>query len=305
MAKSAVTLQEEENYYFHANYAYMWKKLNTAPYYVSGGGETPPWIRAPWELPSYVNLSRCLNPQYVPSLNIVNKIIRFYNLNLKPEVDSYRFLHEKLELSAERGNTGALQDAICGLYRCYYYMGNRGKKNVAGGLMKIAKVRDTVTAQMISGLTEESHFSDPALLELFAGEDITLEAYKEYREGLEIGKRRITLFKGAAEVTPGMLHVELGAMDRDGAVLLYRCTVPNEGEDKFLGNIGLAAVIDKQEMQLCKLGLVRTGVQGIAEIPLEDESVGSLLELEKLANEHIALSFREAADWNDMILSAK
>lgn len=100
MARSAVTLQEEENYYFHANYAYMWKKLNTTPYYVSGGGETPSWIKAPWELPSYVNLSRCLNPQYVPSPNIVNKIIRFYNLNLKPEVDSYRFLHEKLELTA-------------------------------------------------------------------------------------------------------------------------------------------------------------------------------------------------------------
>ena len=302
MAKSAVTLQEEENHYFHLNYAYMWKKLNTAPYYVSGGGETPSWIQAPWELPSYVNLSRCLNPQYVPSLNIVNKIIRFYNLNLKPEVDSYRFLHEKLELTAGNGpETGA--DAFTGLYRCYYYMGNRSRKSLAGGLLKITETRGSLTAQMVSGLTDEGDFSDPALRNLFAEQDITVEAYKAYRAGLEIGKRRTTLFKGTAEVTPGMLYVSLGAMDRDGAMLLFRCLAMPEGDDKFLGSIGLAALADKQEMQLCKLGLVRTGEPGITPMPLEDEAVAALLEMDKLPNEHIALSFRENADWNDLILA--
>lgn len=304
MAKSTVTLQEEENYYFHVNYAYMWKKLNTAPYYVSGGGETPSWIKATWELPSYVNLSRCLNPQFVPSLNIVNKIVRFYNLNLKPEVDSYRFLHEKLELTAQAGHEAETEaGAFTGVYRCYYYLGNRGKKTVAGGLMKITETRGTLNAEMISGFSEESDFTSPALLKLFAEPDITVEAYKEFRAGLEIGKRRVTLFKGTATVTPGMLYVELGALDRDGAMLLFRCTaLPQEGE-KFLGNVGLTALVDKQEMQLCKLGLVRTGEKGITPMTLDDEGVASLLEMEKLPNEHIALSFREAADWNDLILA--
>lgn len=305
MARSAVTLQEEENYYFHANYAYMWKKLNTAPYYVSGGGETPAWIRAPWELPSYVNLSRCLNPQYVPSLNIVNKIIRFYNLNLKPEVDSYRFLHEKLELTAEHANPAAEDDSLPGLYRCYYYMGNRGKKIMAGGLLKLSKVRDSLTAQMISGFTEDQDLDSPALRKLFAVPDITPEAYKEYRAGLEIGKRRVTLFKGVAEIKPGLMTLELGAMDRDGAVLIFRCPVQQENGEKFLGNIGLAALIDKQEMQLCKLGLMRTDEQGVTPMPLNDENVAALLEMEKLPNEHIALSFREAADWSDLILTER
>lgn len=304
MARSAVALQEEENYYFHVNYAYMWKKLNTAPYYISGGGETPSWINAPWELPSYVNLSRCLNPQYVPSLNIVNKIIRFYNLNLKPEVDSYRFLHEKLELTVGREDVPAAADAFPGLYRCYYYMGNRGKKNIAGGLLKLSRSRDKLTAQMISGLTEEGDLTSPALTALFSAEDITIDAYKEYRAGLDIGKRRTTLFKGTAEVTPGMLHIELGAMDRDGTALLYRCAAPAGDSEPFLGNIGLAALIDKQEMQLCKLGLVRADEKGITPMPLTDAGVASLLEMEKLPNEHVALSFREAADWNDLILSA-
>lgn len=96
MARSVLQLQEEENYYFHMNYFYMWKKLNTAPYYVSGSGEVPSWIKDPWLLPSYVNLSRCMNPEFVPSMNIVNKIIQFYNANIQPEVDSFQFLHEKL-----------------------------------------------------------------------------------------------------------------------------------------------------------------------------------------------------------------
>lgn len=29
-------------------------------------------------------------------MNIVNKIIQFYNANIQPEVDSFQFLHEKL-----------------------------------------------------------------------------------------------------------------------------------------------------------------------------------------------------------------
>ena len=303
MARSAVTLTEEENYYFHANYGYMWKKLNTAPYYVSGGGMTPAWIKAPWELPSYVNLSRCLNPQFVPSLNVVNKIIRFYNLNLKPEVDSYRFLHEKLELTADRERSEAPDaEAFFGLYRCYYYLGNRSKKAVAGGLLRLSKARDTVAAQLISGFTEESDFASPELTALFAAEDITPEAYKAYRAGLEPGKRRVTLFKGQASITPGLVTLELGATDRDGAALIFRCAAP-AGDEAFTGNVGLAALIDKQEMQLCKLGLIRADLPGVTPVPLSDERVAALLELEMLPNEHVALSFRDAEDWSDMIFA--
>lgn len=84
MARTVVKLEQEENLYFHMNYNYMWKKLNTAPYYVSGAGEIPKWIHEQWLLPSYANLSKCLNPDYIPSINIVNKIVQFYNANIKP-----------------------------------------------------------------------------------------------------------------------------------------------------------------------------------------------------------------------------
>ena len=76
MARNVTKLTPEENKFFHINYDYMWKKLNTAPYYVSGAGECPVYIRNEEELPSYVNLSKCRNPEYVPSMTIVNKIVK-------------------------------------------------------------------------------------------------------------------------------------------------------------------------------------------------------------------------------------
>ena len=302
MARSAVQLQEDENYYFHINYGYMWKKLNTAPYYVSGSGATPSWIREPWQLPSYVNLSRCMNPEFVPSLNIVNKIICFYNANLKPEVDAYRFLHEKLELSDGAGAEKTDADPFCGLYRCLYFAGNRNRRSMSGGLMRISRVRDVTAVQMIAGLTDEADFENPALLKLFEKQDITLEAYKEYRAGLEISRRRTSLCKGTAELSPGMMHLELGVMDHDGAALLVRCAAG--AEEKFLGSIGLAALLDRQEMQMFKMGFVRADIAGIRPLKLNDEEAARLLEMEKFPNEHVCLSFREAADWNDLILNS-
>lgn len=38
MARNVTKLTPEENKFFHIIYDYMWKKLNTAPYYVSGAG---------------------------------------------------------------------------------------------------------------------------------------------------------------------------------------------------------------------------------------------------------------------------
>jgi len=47
------------------------------------------------ELPSYVNLSKCRNPKYVPSMTIVN----FYNYNITPEITAFQFLRKDLSLT--------------------------------------------------------------------------------------------------------------------------------------------------------------------------------------------------------------
>ena len=117
----------------------MWKKLNTAPYYVCGYGEVPEWINSPWMLPSYVNPSKCLNPTFVPSMNIVNKIVQFYNANISPAVDVYVFLHERLEDSDGKRHVGdnSMLDELKGLYYGYYYAGIEDEAHIYGALIRI------------------------------------------------------------------------------------------------------------------------------------------------------------------------
>lgn len=307
MARSAIQLQEEENYYFHLNYLYMWKKLNTAPYYVSGSGEIPGWIKDPWLLPSYVNLSRCMNPEYVPSMNIVNKIIQFYNANIQPAVDSFQFLHEKLELSNAIRSAGNNQDtgAYCGLYRGYYYAGMRDKKVVYGALLRISKFHDETVAQMITGLTTDMDLHSPALTTLFDQPDISVTKYQDYVNGLEAAKRQTALFKGIVNLTPGVMNLEMQSVDRDGTFIRLRCGSEINDGDRFLGSLGLAVLVSRHGMMILKMGIAREDIRGIRTMPMEDPGVARLLDIEKLPNEHINLSIQDSADWQSLILSSQ
>lgn len=279
MARSALQLQEEENYYFHLNYTYMWKKLNTAPYYVSGSGEIPSWIKEQWLLPSYVNLSRCMNPEFVPSMNIVNKIIQFYNANIQPAVDSFQFLHEKLELTNNSRITGNSTDTedYCGLYRGYYYAGMRNKKVVFGALLRISKVRDETVAQMITGITSDDDLHNPTLLRLFDKPDVSIEKYHEWVDSLELVKRQTALFKGTVNMTPGVMNLELQSIDRDGTFIMFRCGSDAGRTGKFLGNLGLAAMVGRQGMMILKMAIVKENVRGLKPMSLEDPEVARLL----------------------------
>ena len=307
MARSAIQLQEEENYYFHLNYQYMWKKLNTAPYYVSGSGEMPSWIKDPWLLPSYVNLSRCMNPEYVPSMNIVNKIIQFYNANIQPAVDSYQFLHDKLEMTNAIRSTGSSKetDEFCGLYRCYYYAGLRNKKAVYGALLRISKVHDETFAQMITGLPTDLDLHNPALLQLFDKPDIPIAKYQAYVDGLDLAKRQTALFKGVVELTPGVLNAQMQSIDREGTFVSFRCSTNTSYGNRFLGNLGLAAMISKQGIMIFKLGVLKEDVRGIKPMSLDDAEVSRLLDINKLPNEHISLTMHEATEWQDLIISSQ
>lgn len=176
MAKSAVQLEGEEIRYFHANYSYMWKKLNTAPYYVNGSGQTPPWIKEPWLLPSYVNLSRCMNPTYVPSVNLVNKIVQFYNANIEPEIDSYAFLHQDLSTGDSLRSAHSFSDVTpyCGLYYLFYFAGIADKREVYGGLMSIRSLNASTVLQLVTGITTDEDLRDPKLRSLVQSNDISL-----------------------------------------------------------------------------------------------------------------------------------
>jgi len=305
MARTVVKLDEEEAVFFHQNYTYMWKKLNTAPYYVSGAGEIPDWIHEQWLLPSYVNLSKCLNLTYVPSINIVNKIVQFYNANIKPEVDTYAFLHEKLEASDNVRSTNSYADTApyCGLYHCYYYAGMANKKEIYGAVMKIQRIHENTSVQMITGITMDSDMRTPQIVELFSGKDVAVDKYKEYRNKLEFSKRRTTLYKGIVTMTPGMLTLEMGSEDRAGSMIFLRLPVTESINGEYLGSLGLLTLISERDVQILKMGIMRADRKGLPTFSLKDDQLMSILAIEKKENEHIQLQFSDNGLWNDIVMS--
>lgn len=305
MARTVLKLDEEENAYFHLNYAYMWKKLNTAPYYVSGSGEIPKWIHEPWLLPSYVNLSKCLNETFVPSMNIVNKIVQFYNANIKPEVDSFAFLHEKLESSDNLRSTHAFSDTTpyCGLYQCYYYAGIPNKKEIYCALMKIQKQHDTTSVQMITGITTDDDINGVPLRELFRGKDISLDEYKKYRAGLELSKRRTTLYKGRVELAPGIMTLSMGSEDRAGSILVMRLPMIETLQGGYLGSIGLTTLISERDLQILKMCVMRADQKGLKPLKMDAEILHSMLPIVKKENEHMQLEFGDNSTWTEAILT--
>lgn len=305
MARTVIKLEEEEVIFFHLNYTYMWKKLNTAPYYVSGSGEIPSWIHEPWLLPSYVNLSKCLNPEFVPSMNIVNKIVQFYNANIQPEVDSFAFLHEKLESTdnMRRTNSGSDTEKYCGLYNCYYYSGITTKKEIYGAVMKVQRVHDSTSVQMITGLTTDADMRTPQLMELFNGRDIPLEKYKEYRNKLELSKRRTTLYKGTVSLVPGIMSLQMQSEDRAGSMISLRIPVIENSTDDYLGSIALLSLIGGTEVQILKMGIMRADRKELHPISLETPALHEILAMQKMENEHVTFNFNDNVIWNDIMLS--
>ena len=305
MARTVLKLDEEEARYFHMNYAYMWKKLNTAPYYVSGSGEVPKWIRGQWLLPSYANLSKCLNPVFVPSMNIVNKIIQFYNANIQPEIDAYTFLHEKLE-NGDYSRTAASASDVrpyCGLYHGYYYAGAADRTEIYGAVLKIDSYHDTAVVQMITGIVNDEDLGSLALSDLFSAKSIPLEKYREYRAKLELSRRRTALFKGTAELKPGLLTLTLQSEDRAGNALVLRIPPVESDDGRYFGSLGLATLLTEHEMQILKIGIVRADQPDLKPFHLDDRRLPGILKIQKRPNEHICLSYHDNSAWNEMMLS--
>jgi len=305
MARSAIRLEESENKFFHTNYYYMWKKLNTAPYYVSGFGEVPEWINDELLLPSYVNLSKCMNLQYVPSMNIVNKIVQFYNANIKPEIDTYQFLHEDLsEADKNRSASGVKAfDLYSGLYYCYYYAGIDDEKHVYGALLKLSNIDDATVAFLVTGLTSADEFENESLLNLLDQEDPSVDDYKAFKESLPLAKRRTSLYKGVATSIPGMMTIQFQNMEKDGNLLSLRMMLSSAIDDVFIGSMGILTMISGDyNMQILKLAIESANIPELAPLEFDDPELFKLLDIKKTTNEHIHLALKENTKWTDYLL---
>ena len=304
MARSVVRLEKEEALNFHANYCYMWKKLNTAPYYVCGYGEMPEKINAPWLLPSYANLSKCLNQEYIPSMNIVNKIVQFYNANITPPVDAYVFLHERLEESDRHrgvGDDNGLKE-LEGLYYGYYYAGIPDEKHIYSAIIKIYKDGSMTSAEMIAGLTDNDMLSDAEINKLISAKSFDVKAYKEYRKTLPLAKRRTTVYTGQAAYVPGLMTLSLKDADRGENYLHIRIPIGNRIDDGYFGSLGVMTMISPEfDIQFLKMGIEKADDE--LQVPdLNDEKLYELLSIKKTANEHIYLTASDNSRWINYLL---
>lgn len=305
MAKSVIRLEDEEVPFFHANYVYMWKKLNTAPYYVNGNGEMPRWIKAPELLPSYVNLSKCMNSEFVPSMNIVNKIIAFYNANITPEVTAFQFLHEKLESTDDKRHTGQQVDTgmFSGLYYGYYFSGNPNRKEVYGAVIKVFEANGQTGVQMIAGISDLTMLKSVRLRNLFAKNNVSMDDYNKYRDSLDIGQRRTTLYKGVVTAANDFMYLQMQGADRENNLVYYNCVTSVDNGDEFLGGIGLMTFVNgKYDVQLLKMAIEKADRKDLKPFDFSNEDLIDMLSIEKRPNEHIHLSLQENARWHDMII---
>lgn len=307
MARSVIRLDEAEREVFHANYCYMWKKLNTAPYYVCGYGEIPEWINASWLLPSYVNLSKCLNPTYVPSMNIVNKIVQFYNANISPSVDTYAFLHERLEESDGRrsmGDDGRINE-LTGLYYGYYYAGIEDEAHIYGSIIKVFNDGNAVSAYMIAGLVDDDVLTDKKLRALIENKDFDLASYKEYKKSLPLSKRRTTVYTGPVIYAPGLLTLTLKDAEYDNIYLNIRIPTGKETDEGYIGSLGVITMVNVDfNIQFLKIGVERADHDELVALKLSDKKLFELLSIKKATNEHIYLSVADNTRWKDYLIAS-
>ena len=306
MARSVIRLEGDEISCFHANYLYMWKKLNTAPYYVNGSGELPPWIREEYLLPSYVNLSHCMNPDYVPSMNLVNKIVQFYNANISPAVDTYIFLHERLEEGDAHRTTvgGASAAPYCGTYFCYYFSEAEDGQFIRGALLYLFEKEGELRANLIAEILENEMLSDPSLKKMLQRADLSETAFSEYKKRLSLSRKRIIYLRGAGKLTPGLIHLQLQCPDREGLYASVFMPLKNADDGRYIGNLGiLAERTPDHGMQFYRIGIERADHPELKMLSLQDEKLKELLALHKGKNQRVTLSQSENTAWmNYMIL---
>lgn len=308
MARSVMRLDGDELRCFHSNYLYMWKKLNTAPYYVSGFGEPPAWIHGAELLPSYVNLSKCMNPDYVPSINLVNKIVHFYNANIAPSVDTYAFLHDTLE-SGDRGRTAISCSDIgsyCGMYYGYYYSDSIDERYVRGVIMKIFSSGEELRANLIYDIISDEDLLSSDFKKFIEKENPRPEDFAGMRNSLPVSKRFMSMYTGGGKICPGVVSLQLQRADRDGEYMSLFIPANASQNGEFIGGLGIAFLITSGRVfQMYRMGFERIGNSDLRPLSLDDPKLLELLALNKGINERVILSPNDNSTWTSYMLLRK
>ena len=170
--------------------------------------------------------------------------------------------------------------------------------------LKISEVNGMMVCQLIAGLSSEKDMKSMRLKSLFEKTDITVDAYKKFRDSLDISRRRTTLYKGGVTVTQNAIFFQLRGVDHDNSWLFFNCASDQGLEDnEFLGGIGLLTFINGQyEIQFLKLAIESADNRDLIPLSFESDALKEILCIDKLPNEHVHLSLQMNKTWNDLIV---
>ncbi len=305
MPKIVNRLTDDENKIFHINYIYMWQKLNTAPYYVAGTGECPEWIKGTELLPSYVNLAKCKNNSYVPSINIVSKIVQFYNQNIEPKVTVFQFIKEDLTQTDSTRHTATLHsgDRFIGTYYGYYYS-DLDEKHLNGMIIKLYNDSQGLKATVIAGIKNQAQLYSKALKKLVSSEYITAKEYEAYRSSLDISERKLTLYSGSVRLTDILMLVQMSGIDKAKKSLAMTIRIDNaDKQSKYISGLSLATLIsDSLEVQMFKIAIARAYEPSLNPLSFSNPKIERFLDFEKGENEHITLRPQAEKSWYELVV---
>lgn len=300
----ADSMTDEQKDIFQKNIRYMFQKLSITYYQAKTSKSLPDGIQGADSLPAYASLSKFYNGQAVPSPNLLNKIVEFYNLNIQPQVTAYQFVNEYLSLTDAMRFTRFSNDdqRFLGQYCGYYYSGSGD--DILGAMLKISKTESGFRASLITGIYTDSDLQSKRLANLFSDEMVSREAFEKYRKKLPTVHRRCHLYEGDVEFTKSSLLIHFRDYSEDIKKLTMMLDIKTfpAGNKKYKG--GLAFVLTSSDgpydAMFYLMGLRSINLEGF--VSLTNETLAPLLSIRKTPNEHVALTSAADRAWFEFII---
>lgn len=298
-------MTSEERKIFHKNFNDMLQRIGCTPYSINGSGRNGSDVAGAELAPSYSILNRCKNdPDYDPSDETVNKIVRFYNANLSPATDAYSFRHDCListgmarkEFSADLG-----QKYIGDFYG--YYLSDDEPGEILAARIRVSHTAGHYQVRMVARLLEDSQLHDPRLSQMLQSKlprDEARRAFSRYRSSLATNSlKRCRFLEGEMRVRDHSMYMHLTNVDDASDRLLI--TFRNQKmviRDSYLGGLGffLSSASEGRDSSLRKLGLSRTCLS------LSDPDIAAYLTLNPAASSYLTITGSDDYDWYNMIL---
>ena len=313
-------MTKEELNFFHENLRYMWDKLGISHYYAKRLDKmsrneqraSKKNLQGEEFLPSYATLSKCMNHRsFEPPMSAVYGIVDYYNCNLQPPVDAFRFLHERLaDSDIWKRTSETAGDRFLGTY--YLTYPSLADTNcLSGGVLKIYKEADIrhntsrYLAAFITGIRNDEALVSGELLDVFS-EKPSLKKFETYYDRQKKYNQRCSYYEGDAEIT--LYSMTISAKELNGehkrmtlSFNLRGFPVQTDKKDTCDSLLGFAIVSSdgSYNTTFYKLGLIHVSNGCIS---LMNQHAKEVLDLDTKRKNRVTLTDLEDREWYKLML---